>query len=112
MCVTVRHKDIRIVGDMSSLNERCRVDGQRMRSGMCWFGATCFAVMGFVLVLAGITASAGSSWLRAGLVFVLLAGAALIGMAVLMAFGFRAEHHDGPPGDAPMAHPDSNATRG
>lgn len=62
-----------------------------MYSGLCWFGAACLAVGGFVLVLAGIVASADTQWSPAGLLLLILAGTALVGMAVLMAVAFRVE---------------------
>lgn len=98
MCVIVTDDHASILADVWVIEGTTAVDDQRMRSGPCWFGASCFGAIGFVLVLAGINASAGASWSRAGLIFVLLAGVALIGMAVLMALGFRIEQHDSPPG--------------
>ncbi|HSQ03529.1 MAG TPA: hypothetical protein VLN59_05820 [Burkholderiales bacterium] len=71
------------------------MDGKAVRSGLCWCAAACLTVGAFVLVLAGIMASADTQWSPAGLVLIILAGVALVGMVMLMSLAFRVEQHDG-----------------
>jgi membrane protein implicated in regulation of membrane protease activity len=71
------------------------MDTKRICSGLCWCLAACLTVGAFVLVLAGITASAGAAWSSTGLVLIILAGAALAGMVMLMSAAFRAERDEG-----------------
>ena len=70
------------------------MDGKRVRLGLCWFGAAVLAVVAFILVLAGIHASAGMHWTSTGLVLLILAGATLIAMIGLIVLAFRMERRN------------------
>ena len=70
----------------------------RMRSELCWFAATCFAVAAFLLVLVAAELNAGVGWTAHGFVAVLMAVGSSIASAVLMAVAFRIERrHEGAP---------------
>jgi hypothetical protein len=58
----------------------------RARLGLCWFAATCLAIIALLLVLGGVVASAGSQWSPSGVALLTLAGVALVIMGVLMAY--------------------------
>lgn len=67
------------------------MDARRLKSGLCWFGATCLAAASLILVLAGITATVGAERSLAGIGLIVLAAIALVLMVVLMALAFRFE---------------------
>jgi hypothetical protein len=67
------------------------MDFKRFAPGLCWFGATCLAVVAFGLALMSIVIRAGYLWTPAGLGLVILAGTALALMALLMVIAFRLE---------------------
>jgi len=71
------------------------MDAKGTRSGLCWFGATCLAVMAFILVLKAIAVSAGAGWSFQGFGLLVLAALSLAIMAVLMALAFRIERRPG-----------------
>jgi hypothetical protein len=57
----------------------------------CWFGATCLAMIAFVLVFVGIEQGASVSWSAVEIWLVVLAAAALVLMVVLIAIAFAVE---------------------
>ncbi len=67
---------------------------KRKRANVCWFGAAWLSVIGLGLVLAAVDLNAGQHWSTVACVLVVLAGAALLGMAVLMSIAFRSERRD------------------
>ncbi len=71
------------------------MDTTRARSGLCWFGATLLAVTAVLLVLSAMEVSAGVGWSSPGYGRLVLAGTALIAMAVLMSLAFKIERRGG-----------------
>lgn len=63
----------------------------RIRSGLCWFGATCLAVSALRLVLLAMEASAGVGWSLPGYLRLVAAGISLVAMLALMSLAFRIE---------------------
>lgn len=77
---------------MTSLrNKAAGIRPGSIRAELCWFGATAFAVTGYLLVLVAVDVSTGTGWSRRGFTFVALAAVALALTAVLTRLGFRAE---------------------
>jgi hypothetical protein len=66
----------------------------RIRSGLCWFGATFLAVGALRLVLSAMEISAGVGWSLPGYLRLAGAGAALVAMLALMSLAFRIERKD------------------
>jgi hypothetical protein len=60
-------------------------------AAFCWFGATCLAMIAFVLVFIGVEQGAGVDWSAVELWLVSLAAVALALMAVLIAIAFTLE---------------------
>jgi hypothetical protein len=65
------------------------------RSSLCWFGATCFAIIALFLVLAAVDISATPGWSLTGILLLILAAGALVLTGLLMALAFRLERRSG-----------------
>jgi hypothetical protein len=70
------------------------MDDTRIRSGLCWFGATFLAVGALRLVFSAMEVSAGVGWSLPGYVRLVGAGVALVAMLALMSLAFRIERKD------------------
>jgi hypothetical protein len=81
------------------------MDRRRLTSGICWFSATCLALVAFGLALVSIEIRSGEPWSIGSLSLVVLAAVALFLMIVFMAIGFRL---DGPDVPTPKPGPNTN----